>query len=415
MNDQYERQLVRELEVHAEDPSVPAGLAGRVIDRAHVVRRRRQAVVASVAAVGAVAGILLAANGFGGSTGADNRPAGSTSPPSPSVSTDDVVPIQLERLPLRPQTDPASGLSPLSFATADGQVQVGGVRFRLPAHWTALSVLTAGDGLVLHVTVPAPAKAPFGRDFVAYLSAHGVLRRLAGVHLPLLVNPTGTLLLARTDDTTGPLGVGDPLVTIGLPKGPRTAVPAPSGGPASPDQLQVQGFAGHDSVVVSSGAGDLWLWQLTTGRLSTLPSVARVLAASPRGDRLVDTGHEVVMQMADGAERWRSLPLGDVIGFSPPGDLLAALTPAGRPTGITVRDFGSGQELVHFALRPANQPGKQEGVWAGWADDRTLIVQTGGMQGADARYARCTIGTATCTDLGLIPAQLELPGQLFFE
>ena len=107
--------------------------------------------------------------------------------------------------------------------------------------------------------------------------------------------------------------------------------------------------------------------------------------------------------------------LGAVVGYSPPGDLLAALTPAARPTGLTVRSVTSGEEVQRFELAAANRTSRGQAVWAGWADDRSLIVQTGGELGARARYARCTIATATCVDLGTIQAPVLFPGQLFFE
>ena len=413
MNDQYERQLVRELEVHAEIPTVAPGLAGHLIDRAHVVRRRRQAVVASVAAVGAVAGILLAANGFGGTGRGSSHPVGRTPGPTVAPTATDssapVAPTQLTRLPLRGKGNPGTALSPMPYVAAN-QVSIGGSGYRVPAGWTVLSITSAGDGLVLHVGLVTATGNLSGGDFVGYLSPDGLVRRIPGAQVPFFVNPTGTLLVATTDAGRDlPPGVEERLVSFELPS--VTALPVAALGPG----LRVQGFAGEDLLVVASQAGAAQLWHPATGAGTPLAAGTTVLAANAHGDRLLSTGQEVIAQTADGAERWRSLPFGDVIGYSPPGDLLAAFAPAGRPTGITIRDFGSGQELVHFGLKPANRPGPADALWAGWADDRTLIVQTGGDQGADARYARCTIGTATCVDLGVIRGQLELPGQAFFD
>ena len=399
-----------------EELVVQPGAAGRLIDRADAVRRRHLGGRASLVAICALGAILFAVNGFGllgGDSTKQQRPDGLQPLPSASASvTSTETPDLHLSLVTAPESAQLAALAPLAFASGN-EVHLGGRAFRIPSDWAILSLTTAGEGLVLHVVLPNAPTGPWSEGFLAYLSPDGALRELFGGHVPFLVNPAGTLLLSRPQNISGQLRLNESLVTIDVATGAQSTVQPPVTGRA--DDLFVEGFVGDKTLLVSPEVGAPQLWWLSIGILSPLPAHTTLLAASVRGDRLLSDGHGLVEETPDGAARWRARPFGDVVGYSPPGDLLAALTPSGAPTGVTVRNVASGTEAMRFTLAAVDRqrPGSQ--VTAVWADDRTLIVQTGGEQGANARYARCTIGTTRCADLAVIRTGVLLPGQRFFE
>jgi hypothetical protein len=399
-----------------EELVVESGAAGRLIDRADAARRRHLSGRAGLAAVCALGAILFAANGFGllGGDSAKQQPPDGLQPlPSASASVTSTEPPDLHlSLVTAPESAQLAALAPLSF-TSGNEVHLGGRAFRIPSDWAIVSLTTAGEGLLLHVVLPNAPTGPWSEGFLAYLSPDGALRELFGGHVPFLVNPSGTLLLSRTQKINGQLSLNEPLVTIDLATGAQSTVQQPVTGRS--DDLFVEGFVGEKTLLVSPEVGSPQLWWLTIGVLSPLPAHTTLLAASARGDRLLSDARGMVEQTPDGATRWRARPFGDVVGYSPPGDLLAALTPSGAPTGVTVRSVASGTEVMRFTLAVVDRPHPGGQVTAVWADDRTLIVQTGGEQGADARYARCTIGTTRCADLAVIHTGVLLPGQRFFE
>jgi hypothetical protein len=399
----------------AEELVVRPGAAGRLIDRADAVRRRHLSGRTGLAAVCALGAILFAANGFGllGDSTKEQPPVGRQPLPSASasVTSTETPDLHLSLVTARESAQLAA-LAPLSLASGN-EVHLGGRAFRIPSEWAIMSLTSAGEGVVLHVVLPNAPTGPWSEGFLAYLSPDGTLRELFGGHVPFLVNPAGTLLLSRTQNITGQLRLSEPLLTIDTATGARSPVQQPVTGRSG--DLFVEGFVGDKTLLVSPEVGSPQLWWLTIGVLTPLPPHTKLLAASARGDRLLGDAHGLVEQTPDGAARWRARPFGDVVGYSPPGDLLAALAPAGAPTGLTVRSVASGTEVMRFTLATIDRPSPGDQVTAVWADDRTLIVQTGGDQGADARYARCTIGTTRCADLAVIHAGVLLPGQRFFE
>lgn len=383
MTDQLELRLTRELGVRAADmPSDPA-LAGRVLARAGVVRRRRT-VGATVTATVAVAAVVLVTTGTAGRlvNGPQPPPATRTSQTTSSVVPQSVPPTVGYAV---------NGGSDAQHLTRRTVVHVGTRSVTLPTGWLVARALPSGEGLLLKIETK-------GDDRSAYVGPDGVVTQLGTLALsPALMDRTGTVVLdslaievdGRLTFTSVPSG--RVIRTVGgIPRG--ALVPIGAVGPTSvllDDNGVASVWSAPAGATSASRVGPLagWsaLWHVTDTDLSGL-----VVGTDGEQMRLVHT---------DGSPGWTSpaaagatVQLGPV--FAPDGSRVAAVV-GGR---LVLRPTATSGSVLTSA--PLGLTGTYTGL--SWEGPDDVLVETGGQHGfGRSQLLRCSASSLRCVPVDL--------------
>ena len=414
MTDLMTRALIRELGLRATDMTAQPDLAARVINRGRIVRRRRTiitttTVATGVAAVAVAFAIAAPAHPATSSPAHDNQSSSQHVTPTPTPARAPLIQLAQIQAPTK-----LASLNAMAYATTDNQIHLAGRSYRLPRGWSVASIRTTAGGLVLHaelLTGTGKATRATGKDVLAYVSRTGSVRVLAGAHVPFVINPAGTLLVADSAPVGGATGANEARLGFSLPSGARvfsTPLPASS---------VLAGFINNTTVLLEDENGSPVVWPVAGHTTHPDRTPGTQMAISTRLDRLYDTGDPDTLSLIapDGTRRWQNTNFsGNVMGFAPSGASVALLTPGKGIKQLTILNSSNGAVRQAFPLSQFHL-GVQDVVDAVWASDREVFVQWGGFQGANAHFARCTLGTAACVDLSVIRTQVLLPGEDWFD